>query len=104
MACLSNWACVAVGTFEDSSGDQFLPFDASAPIARSGYRFVAADGGVFGYGAPFYGSLGGTRLNAPIVGMATMPAGDGYYLVASDGGVFGLRERPVLRLHGRRRT
>ena len=88
VACVSNWSCVAVGTFQDSSGDD-LPFDASAPIARSGYRFVAADGGVFGYGAPFYGSLGGTRLNAPIVGMATVPSGDGYYLVASDGGVFG---------------
>jgi hypothetical protein len=87
VACLTNWACVAVGTFE-SSGGQFLPFNASAPIARSGYRVVAADGGVFGFGAPFFGSLGGIRLNAPIVGMATMPAGDGYDLVASDGGVF----------------
>ncbi len=34
------------------------------------------------------GSLGNLALNAPIVGMAVMPAGDGYYLVASDGGVF----------------
>ncbi len=86
--CLADWACVAVGTYETGSG-QFLPFNASASIARSGYRFVAADGGIFNYGASFYGSLGGTKLNAPIVGMATMPAGDGYYLVASDGGVFG---------------
>ena len=39
-------------------------------------------------GAPFAGSMGGQHLNAPIVGMATMPSGDGYYLVASDGGVF----------------
>ena len=55
-----------------------------------GYRFVAQDGGVFNYGsgAPFLGSMGGTHLNAPIVGMAVMPGGDGYYLVASDGGVF----------------
>ncbi len=51
---------------------------------------MASDGGVFNYGtgAPFLGSLGGTHLNAPIVGIGTMPAGDGYYLVASDGGVF----------------
>jgi hypothetical protein len=34
------------------------------------------------------GSLGGTHLNQPIVGMAAMPGGDGYYLVAADGGVF----------------
>jgi len=88
VACVTNWSCVAVGTFQDSGGD-FLPFDASASISRPGYRFVAADGGVFTYGAPFYGSLGGTRLNAPIVGMAATPAGDGYYLVAADGGVFG---------------
>ena len=39
----------------------------TAPIARSGYRFVASDGGVFTYGAgaPFLGSMGGTALNKP---------------------------------------
>jgi hypothetical protein len=36
----------------------------------SGYRFVASDGGIFSFGAPFYGSMGGTPLNKPIVGMA----------------------------------
>jgi hypothetical protein len=38
----------------------------------SGYRLAASDGGVFAYGAgaPFSGSMGGTRLNAPVVGMA----------------------------------
>jgi PQQ enzyme repeat len=36
-----------------------------------GYWIVAADGGVFSYGdAPFGGSVGGTRLNAPMVGIA----------------------------------
>ena len=36
-----------------------------------GYWLVAADGGVFSYGdAPFSGSEGGTRLNAPMVGIA----------------------------------
>ena len=65
-------------------------FAMSAPIVGSGYRFVAADGGVFDYGtgAPFLGSMGGQKLNSPIVGMAVMPGGDGYYLVASDGGIF----------------
>ena len=86
--CLTDWACVAVGDSAGSAGS--LPLEASAPIARSGYRFVASDGGIFNYGsgAPFLGSMGGTKLNSPVVGMATMPAGDGYYLVAADGGVF----------------
>jgi hypothetical protein len=90
--CLTNWACVAVGysQFGPGGGTSYLPLEAMAPIARSGYRFVASDGGIFNYGAgaPFLGSMGGQHLNAPVVGMATMPAGDGYYLVASDGGVF----------------
>jgi hypothetical protein len=33
------------------------------------YRFVASDGGVFDFGAPFYGSMGGKPLTRPIVGM-----------------------------------
>ena len=37
---------------------------------------------------PFYGSMGGRRLDAPIVGMASTPDGRGYWLVASDGGIF----------------
>ncbi|MHB1710443.1 MAG: hypothetical protein ACYCV7_03440 [Acidimicrobiales bacterium] len=36
----------------------------------SGYRFVASDGGVFSFSAPFFGSLGGRPLNRPVVGMA----------------------------------
>ena len=88
VTCLTGWACVAFGFVTDSLPSQ--PYVMTAPVARSGYRFVASDGGVFAYGAgaPFLGSLGGTTLNAPIVGMAVMPAGDGYYLVAADGGVF----------------
>ncbi|MGH9043098.1 MAG: FG-GAP repeat domain-containing protein [Acidimicrobiia bacterium] len=55
----------------------------------TGYRLVAADGGIFTFGnAAFHGSTGGTRLNQPIVGMATNPAGDGYWFVARDGGIF----------------
>jgi hypothetical protein len=86
--CLTNWSCVTTGFSSDGTND--TPFNIVAPIARSGYRFVATDGGIFNYGpgAPFLGSMGGQPLNKPIVAMATMPAGDGYYLVASDGGVF----------------
>ena len=54
-----------------------------------GYWLVASDGGVFSFGdAQFYGSMGGTALNKPVVGMASTPDGNGYYSVASDGGVF----------------
>jgi hypothetical protein len=54
-----------------------------------GYWLAASDGGIFSYGgAPFYGSMGGKRLDKPIVGMAATPDGGGYWLVASDGGIF----------------
>src|SRR5262249_61456267 len=55
----------------------------------TGYRLVAADGGIFAFGdAPFLGSTGSIKLNRPIVGMAPTPSGNGYWLVASDGGIF----------------
>ncbi len=54
-----------------------------------GYRFVASDGGIFDFGsAGFYGSMGGTPLNKPIVGMASTASTNGYWEVASDGGIF----------------
>ena len=54
-----------------------------------GYWFVASDGGIFAEGtAPFHGSMGGTTINAPAVGMASDPSTGGYSLVASGGGVF----------------
>ena len=59
------------------------------PAGGAAYRMVAADGGIFSFGAaPFYGSTGGMHLNQPIVGMATTPDGGGYWLVAADGGIF----------------
>ena len=43
---------------------------ASTPDGN-GYWLVASDGGIFAFGASgFEGSMGGTHLNAPIVGMA----------------------------------
>jgi hypothetical protein len=61
---------------------------APAP-ADAGTWLVASDGGVFSFGgAPFFGSMGGKRLNRPVVTMAATPSGRGYWLVASDGGVF----------------
>jgi ribosomal protein L24E len=44
---------------------------------------------MFSFGdAKYRGSMGGRRLNEPIVGMAATPDGGGYWLVASDGGIF----------------
>jgi len=60
-----------------------------AAPAGKGYWSVASDGGVFAFGAaPFLGSMGGKKLNSPMVGMAPTPSGKGYWLVAADGGVF----------------
>lgn len=42
--------------------------------------------------APFRGSMGGRRLNRPVVGM--VPYGDGYLMVASDGGIFNFSRSP----------
>ena len=35
-----------------------------------------------------YGSMAGTNLVAPVVGIQSTPDGNGYWLTASDGGVF----------------
>ena len=66
-----------------------------APHPDGGYWVARSDGAVFSFaGAPFYGSLGGQRLRAPVVGMAARPDGTGYWLVAADGGVFAFGAAP----------
>jgi N-acetylmuramoyl-L-alanine amidase len=60
----------------------------AADRATGGYWLVTVSGAVFSFGAPFFGSMGGTHLNQPVVGMAATPDGGGYWLVASDGGIF----------------
>jgi len=49
---------------------------------------VAADGGVFSYNAPFFGSAGNIKLSRPVIAGLDNNSYDGYWLVASDGGVF----------------
>jgi hypothetical protein len=56
--------------------------------ATGGYWLVAADGGIFAFHAPFYGSTGNVALVQPCVGMTATPDGDGYRFVAADGGIF----------------
>ena len=59
------------------------------PTAAPGYWMAGADGAVYAFGsAGSLGSLAGTRLNKPIVTMATTPTGRGYWLVSADGGIF----------------
>jgi hypothetical protein len=73
-----------------------------------GYRFVATDGGVFAFGdATYAGSLAGTALPNPVVGIV---AGEGsgpssYNVVDGAGVLFGFGGAPfpgslaALRLH-----
>jgi glucose/arabinose dehydrogenase len=42
----------------------------------------------------FYGSMGGTRINEPVVSMVGTASGAGYYLFARDGGVFAFGDAP----------
>jgi hypothetical protein len=79
------------GTSATSPADRVTYVVPPPPPPDGGYWEVASDGGVFSFGnATFYGSMGGTRLNAPVVGMATTEYGphQGYWLVARDGGIF----------------
>ncbi|MGH9081229.1 MAG: hypothetical protein ACRDYE_14355, partial [Acidimicrobiales bacterium] len=55
---------------------------------RQHYAEDAADGGIFTFGRPFFGSMGGSHLNAPIVGGSEACGTPGYWMVASDGGIF----------------
>ena len=67
-----------------------LPGSSGQPSGGvGGYWINASDGGVFSFGnAEFYGSTGGMRLNAPVVGMASTHDAGGYWEVTTDGGVF----------------
>jgi hypothetical protein len=64
------------------------------PTSFPAYWEVASDGGIFSFGGtPFYGSMGGSHLNKPVVGLAS-PDGKGYWEVASDGGIFSFGDAP----------
>jgi len=68
----------------------------TADPAGRGYRMVAADGGIFSFGAPFYGSLGSIHLGADIATMAPSTDGNGYYLLDVQGGVYAFGDAPYL--------
>jgi hypothetical protein len=82
-------------TFLGSMGSKKLnaPVQSLVPDADGkGYWLVASDGGIFAFDAPFRGSLGGTTLNKPVVGMVRY--GDGYLMVGADGGIFNFSTLP----------
>jgi hypothetical protein len=54
----------------------------------TGYTELASDGGIFNFGTPFFGSMGGQPLNRPMVAGVEVSGQPGYWTVASDGGVF----------------
>ncbi len=87
VSCVADWACLTVG-YQQPKDTNASGYASEASLSPNGYRFVASDGGIFSYGDPFFGSMGGQPLNKPIVGMASSPDGMGYWLVASDGGIF----------------
>ena len=89
-----GWLSAAEGSaIEGNATNLGMPFGNVAVVGMAaassgGYWVATADGGVWAYGAPFFGSMGATPLNAPVVGIASTPDHGGYWLVASDGGVF----------------
>jgi hypothetical protein len=82
----SGGTCVFAGAYKTMADLEMGLLNWSPNL--TGYQLVASDGGLFAFNAPFYGSMGGQHLNAPIVGMAVVPDSGGYYEVASDGGIF----------------
>jgi hypothetical protein len=94
---LGYWLAQAGGGIgvEGNATDKGMPYGNSPPetvgvaaATSGGYWVATSDGGVWAFGAPFFGSMGATPLNAPVVGIASTPDHGGYWLVASDGGVF----------------
>jgi hypothetical protein len=75
------------------TGDYYARGSAAAvavPIHTPGYRFVAADGGIFSFGGlGFKGSVPGAGVvTEEVVGMAPDLDSGGYWVASSDGGLF----------------
>ncbi|MGH9919119.1 MAG: hypothetical protein ACRD6W_09665, partial [Nitrososphaerales archaeon] len=105
VSCIPPWevdpTCTTTNAEDDSTANMEVPCNTSVPappradvgMARTangaGYWLVGNGGGVSSFGdAQFYGSMGGVRLDQPVVGMAATANGAGYWLVAADGGIF----------------
>ncbi|MDQ1385514.1 MAG: trimeric autotransporter adhesin [Actinomycetota bacterium] len=96
LVALISVVVVALGFMPLASAEAAAPGAQGVASARTqaaasdgGYWLVGNDGGIFAGGdAHSHGSMSGTMLNLPIVGMAPTPGGTGYWMVASDGGIF----------------
>jgi hypothetical protein len=94
----SLWTYGAVPSFSTAAdiGDVRRNVGPGVPVrsavgtpAGRGAWVADVNGSVYSFGdAAFLGSMGGKRLNRPIVSMASTPSGAGYWLVATDGGIF----------------
>jgi hypothetical protein len=91
-------AVATIVVWRPSQGDAAETWGAVAITgSSSGYVFVTADGAVVaGPGATAAGSMAGTPLSQPIVGMASTPSGAGYWFAAADGGVFSFGDATFL--------
>src|SRR5205807_6078276 len=93
VSCPASNDCTAVGVLGEPRDGMIV--HTSTFGVFPGYWLVASDGGVFSFGnAPFFGSMGGRRLNRPVVGVAATPDGGGYWLTAADGGIFSFGDAP----------
>ena len=68
-------------------GPGSVPGTAASPPGN-GYWLVGADGSVYPFGVPAFGSLGTAPPARPITGGTATPDGQGYWLVGTDGGIF----------------
>ena len=72
--------------YRGSMGDKHLVspvvgIATSSGAGGAGYWMVAADGGVFSFDEPFYGSIGGARLENPVIAIAAVAGGSGYWIL-----------------------
>ena len=95
ITCAKGDACWSVGSAVVNLGADQSGFNPLVeqmvllPQGTQGLVAASSDGGVYNLGAfPFLGSMGGTHLARPVVGIAATPDDDGYWEVASDGGIF----------------
>jgi len=71
---------------------KYLPI-ATADTALQGYWLGAADGGIFSFGIPFYGSAAGQGQT--IGGIAATPGGTGYQMASASGSIFAEGPHPA---------